>query len=698
MSYVLVVDDKEENRYYLQALLSGHGYRVTVARHGAEALVLARQSAPMLVISDLLMPVMDGYTLLRHWKADPSLRALPFIVYTATYTEAEDEKLAMDLGADAFILKPAEPDVFLQRMREVLERPARQSPDSATGGRANEADVLRHYSETLIRKLEEKSLQLSEANALLEKDIVRREKAEAALRESEERFRLLAKATSDAVWDWDIRSGLSWWGDGFSQLFGHPLNEKQLNHNSWVDMVHPDDRERVLASLDVAIREGDSWHASYRLRRADGSWALVEDKGLLIRDTEGVATRMVGGLTDVSERAALEDRLRNAQRLEAVGQLTGGIAHDFNNLLTIVLGNGETLLEMLAADPQKRDLARMIVGAAERGAELTQRLLAFARRQSLSPRAVDINALLSGLGMMLDRVVGEAVQLRMSPARQLPLALVDAAQLEHTILNLCVNARDAMPDGGLLEISTVPVVYTEDTHLNGQTIPAGRYVQLRVSDTGCGIDPDNMTRIFEPFFSTKSEGKGSGLGLAMVYGFVRQSGGFIFVESEPGNGANFTLYFPVATDQSLPAADGRLAEPDAESAAPKVSSRCILLVEDDVLVRQIAQHNLESLGYRVVPAGSGDAALALIKAMMRRGDTIDLLFTDVQMTGMTGPELVASVKQMLPDIRVLYTSGYAAQLAEQGRLPGSGSPVLSKPYRRAEMAVAIAAVLSEVAS
>lgn len=693
MSYVLVVDDKEENRYYLQALLTGHGYRVTVARHGAEALVLARQSAPTLVISDLLMPVMDGYTLLRHWKSDPALKALPFIVYTATYTEAEDEKLALDLGADAFILKPAEPDVFLQRMQEVLARPANQGPAAASESRANEADVLRHYSETLIRKLEEKSLQLSEANALLEQDIVRREKAEAALRESEERFRLLAKATSDAVWDWDIRTGLSWWGDGFAQLFGHRLNDTQLNHNSWVELVHPDDRDRVLAGLDAAIRDSDSWHASYRLRRADGSWALVEDKGLLIRDADGVAIRMVGGLTDVSERAALEDRLRNAQRLEAVGQLTGGIAHDFNNLLTIVLGNGETLLELLASDPQKRDLARMIVGAAERGAELTQRLLAFARRQSLSPRAVDINALLSGLGMMLDRVVGSAISLRIHAGRPLPLALVDAAQLEHTLLNLCVNARDAMPAGGSLDISTFAVVYDHDTQISGLTIPAGRYVQLQVRDTGCGISPENMSRIFEPFFSTKAEGKGSGLGLAMVYGFVRQSGGYILVESEPGKGACFTLYFPVATEHSAaPIAEPELSR-ETPVAVPAATSRCILLVEDDVLVRQIAQHNLETLGYRVVPAGSGDAALALIKAMMTREEAIDLLFTDVQMSGMTGPELVARVQQLLPGIRVLYTSGYAAQLAEQGRLPGSDSPVLSKPYRRAELAAAITAVL-----
>lgn len=689
MSYVLVVDDKEENRYYLQALLTGHGHKVKVARHGAEALVLARQSGPSLVISDLLMPVMDGYTLLRHWKADPGLRALPFIVYTATYTQAEDEKLAMDLGADAFILKPAEPEEFLARMQEVVSRPANSGPHKDSSDRSSETEVLRHYSETLIRKLEEKSLQLSESNRLLELDIARREKAEAALRDSEERFRLLARATNDAIWDWDIEQDKRWWGDGFAQLFGHGHDDLPRNRQVWTDLIHPDDRQRVLSSLKSAIKQGDGWHASYRLRRADGSWASVEDRAQLIRDEQGMAVRMVGGLTDVSERAALEERLRKSQRLEAVGQLTGGIAHDFNNLLTIVLGNAETLVEILGNDPQKRELARMIVGAAERGAELTQRLLAFARKQSLSPRAVDINQLLSVLNLMLDRVIGPAIVLDFKPGKDLPAANVDAAQLEHAVLNLCVNARDAMPAGGTLTIGTGHVTYEHDTQVGGHWLPAGDYVLLQVKDTGSGIHPDHMSRIFEPFFSTKLEGKGAGLGLAMVYGFVRQSGGHITVESEQNHGATFSLYLPLAQGSTT----GSVA-PNTESPSEvPCGTECILLVEDDVLVRQVTQHNLESLGYRVIAASGGESALNILHAMHARGETVDLMFTDVQMTGMNGPELVLQAAVLQPGLRVLYTSGYASQLSVKGRLPGSEQPILYKPYRRAELATHIAAAL-----
>jgi PAS domain S-box-containing protein len=685
VSYVLVVDDKEENRYYLQALLKGYGYRVMVARHGAEALVLARQSNPLLVISDLLMPVMDGYTLLRHWKADPALRALPFIVYTATYTQAEDEKLAMDLGADAFILKPAEPDEFLTRMHKVLSRPASAGPDASTPERSDETEVLRHYSETLIRKLEEKSLQLSEANRTLQLDIARREKAEAALRDSEERFRLLARATNDAIWDWDIQNDTRWWGDGFAQLFGHAHDDLIRNRQVWTDLIHPDDRARVLGSLQSAVRQGDNWHSAYRLRRADGSWASVEDRAQLIRDDNGVAVRMVGGLTDVSDRDALEERLRKSQRLEAVGQLTGGIAHDFNNLLTIVLGNAETLAELLAEDIKKRDLARMIIGAAERGAELTQRLLVFARKQSLMPCAVDLNQLLRGLNLMLDRVLGDSIVLEFKPGKDLPAAMVDASQLEHSVLNLCVNARDAMPGGGTLTVASDQVTYDQDVLLGSYSIPAGSYVRLQVSDTGCGISPENMTRIFEPFFSTKQEGKGAGLGLAMVYGFVRQSGGHIVVESELNRGTTFSLYLPQAQEKAVPV-------PVQKPVDLPGGCECILLVEDDVLVRQIAQYNLESLGYRVIAATGGESALSILKAMRARGDHVDLLFTDVQMTGMSGPELAVQAEMLQPGLRVLFTSGYTPQLAVQGRLPGSEWPILGKPYRRAELAALIASV------
>ncbi|MDP3516447.1 MAG: response regulator [Pseudohongiella sp.] len=679
MSYVLIVDDKEENRYYLQALLTAHAYHVKVARHGAEALVLARQCVPQLVVSDLLMPVMDGYTLLRHWKSDPALQSVPFIVYTATYTQEEDEKLALDLGADAFILKPAEPDNFVQVVRDVSSRAAKPGVAAASAGRIDEADVLKHYSETLIRKLEEKSLQLSEANGLLALDIIRREKAEAALRDSEERFRLLASATNDVVWDWDIAHNILWWGDGFLELFGYALGSQPTNREAWAALVHPDEIQKVNHSLEQTLHEGCSWSARYRLLRTDGSWAEVDARARVIRDNNGKPIRMIGGLTDISERVALEERLRNAQRLEAIGKLTGGIAHDFNNLLTIVLGNAETLSELLEHDPPKRDLARMVVSAAERGAELTQRLLAFARKQSLSPRAVDLNQLVQGVNLMLDRVLGASVSLQFKPGEHLPAAMVDPSQLEHSVLNLCVNARDAMPAGGTLFISTDHLLLNEEALYKGRLLPAGDYLVLAVSDTGTGILPEHLNRIFEPFFSTKPEGKGAGLGLAMVYGFVQQSGGHIVVETHAGEGSTFSLILPAATTAELS------MPPTISGAAGDLigGSETILLVEDDALVRQLAQFNLESLGYKVLVAASGEAALETLQALHASTQHLDLLFTDVQMTGMTGLDLSAKAHLLFPALRVLYTSGYSSRLAV------AELPVLTKPYRRAELAAAL---------
>ncbi len=674
MSDILIVDDKEANLYYLEVLLRGHGHRVQRARHGAEALVLARRQAPAVVISDLLMPVMDGYTLLRHWKADPKLSAIPFIVYTATYTEAEDEMLALEMGADAFILKPAEPEIFIQRLEQVRAATPRLAKDGSDG---QAPQLLEAYAQTLIRKLEERSLQLEQANRELRADIAKRREAETALKTSEERFRLLARATNDAIWDWDIRAGTRWWGAGFTSLFGYEVEDIDANQSAWEDLIHPEDRESVLSSLRQVIESQDTaWAASYRFRRADQRWAWVEDKALLLRGDDGTVARMVGGLSDVSSRLALEEQVRKSQRLEALGHLTGGVAHDFNNLLTVVLGNAHSLVESLESQPQQKELAAMIVSAAERGANLTRQLLTFARRQSLSPRPVSLKQTVDGLAPLLQRLLGESVELHLQLDNDLPPALVDAGQLEHAILNLCVNARDAMPTGGALKIdANVEHIASSEADAFGGL--SGDCLVLEVADTGCGIHAADMERIFEPFFSTKAEGKGSGLGLAMVYGFVGQSGGAVTVESSLGVGSRFKLYLPIASDDS----HQELLPGDKENAPG--GQETIMLVEDDILVREFAKSQLENLGYRVLAVRDGERALALLE----QGEHPALLFTDLTMPGIGGHELARLAKQRLPRLRVLYTTGYSS------RNHGDSSPVLEadvlllqKPYRRADLA------------
>jgi signal transduction histidine kinase len=380
-----------------------------------------------------------------------------------------------------------------------------------------------------------------------------------------------------------------------------------------------------------------------------------------------------------AQQAAIEDlndRLRVSQRLEAVGQLTGGIAHDFNNLLTVILGNAEMLNERLAGQPRLAPLAGMVVEAAERGAELTQRLLAFARKQALEPRAVDVNAQVAALDALLRRTLGEHIEIAFDSGAEPCNALVDPSQLDSAVLNLCLNARDAMPDGGRLTIETANVQLGPDYAALWPDVQVGDYVLLAVSDTGSGIAPEHLSRVFEPFFTTKEQGKGTGLGLAMIYGLIKQSGGHITVYSELGQGTTVKLYLPCTREPV--SIDTRKAGP----AQAQGGIETILLVEDDALVRRYAQDQLRALGYEVIETENGVQALAVL----RSGRAVDLLFTDVVMPGMSGPDLAHAALALRPGLKVLYTSGYTENaIVHNGRLD-AGVHLLSKPYRRDDLA------------
>jgi PAS domain S-box-containing protein len=380
---------------------------------------------------------------------------------------------------------------------------------------------------------------------------------------------------------------------------------------------------------------------------------------------------------DVSEKIELEARLAQVQKLEAIGRLTGGVAHDFNNLLTVIIGNAELLAEELGADHPAAPIVDLVCTAADRGAELTSRLLASARRQALEPRVVAPAAVIDGMGALLRRTLGETVEVDLFHEPGLWPVFVDTTQLETALINLCVNARDAMPQGGKLTIETANVVLDESYAVGHAEVEPGSYVQISVSDTGIGMSPEQLARAFEPFFTTKPKGKGTGLGLSMVYGFVRQSGGHVNLYSEEGVGTVVHLY--------LPRADSEAVEPVvATAAAPQSGAgERILLVEDDALVREHALRLLRDLGYRVTEAASGIEALTLL----RDGLQVDLLFTDVIMPGgLTGPQLAAAARALLPALPVLYTSGYTENaIVHHGRVD-PGVLLLHKPYRRATLA------------
>lgn len=384
-------------------------------------------------------------------------------------------------------------------------------------------------------------------------------------------------------------------------------------------------------------------------------------------------------------QAEAEVQLRQSQKLEAVGQLTGGVAHDFNNLLTVILGNAEMLAEALSDQDRLRGFAEMTVNAAERGSALTSHLLAFSRKQPLQPRVLNIgDQICDGLQLILRRTLPESITLHIERAKNLWLAEIDPSQLESALLNIVLNARDAMADEGQIKIEIENAVLDDSFALNNPDIEPGPYIMIRVTDSGHGMNEDTLSRVFEPFFTTKEVGSGSGLGLSMVYGFVKQSGGHIRISSAPGNGTTLTLYFPKSHIEKAKGQSGESLQPISGG------SETILVVEDDALVREHVRASLLGLGYDVVMAENGTQAMEILK----RTPDIDLLFTDVVLTGgMNGRELADAAKALRPELRVLFTSGYSEDtIGHHGRLDPAVE-LLSKPYHRTQLAVKLRKVL-----
>ncbi|MDC9822756.1 PAS domain-containing protein [Devosia sp. ZB163] len=524
-----------------------------------------------------------------------------------------------------------------------------------------------------------------EGLAVYFRDISRRKRAEEDVRVSNERFLLVAQATNDVIWDWDLVGDNLWWNDNLRTLFGHDPASIEPGPESWTTRIHPEDVGRVLDSIQTVIHGTErTWVSEYRFLHRDGHALSVVDRGFVIRDGNGKAIRMVGSMLDVSRQRELEDRLRQAQKLEAVGQLTGGVAHDFNNLLTVILGNAELLAEDQANRHQTRALAEMILTAAQRGADLTSRLLAFARKQPLQPQVVDLSTLIASMEALFHRTLGEHIEINIVRPTGLWMTEVDPTQLETAVLNLAINARDAMRECGRMTIELAnATIDSNQAAIIGDMTP-GDYVVLTVTDTGAGIAPEVLPHVFEPFFTTKEVGKGSGLGLSMVYGFVRQSGGHVRLNSTLGQGTSVRLCFQRSFEQPPSIPEG------VRPRRVRGGSEVILVVEDDALVRHHVTGLLEDLGYSVLQAAAGHQALH----MLVTNSAITLLFTDIVMPGgMSGEELAKQAIAIRPGLKVLFTSGYAENaLVHEGRLD-QGIHLLGKPYSRDELADMVRTVL-----
>ena len=479
-------------------------------------------------------------------------------------------------------------------------------------------------------------------------DITELRRADAARLESEQRFRRMAEGMRDVFWQTDpAKNRILYVSPAYEQIWGRSCQSLLDSPRQWLDAIHAEDRDRVLHAALTRQASG-SYEEEYRIVRPDGVVRWIRDRASPLTDASGKIVSIAGMAEDITERRELEDQLRQAQKLEAIGSLAGGVAHDFNNLLSVILTYSELIGSGLAPDsPLLADLEQ-INGAGRRAADLTRQLLAFSRRQVLKPRVIDLNQIVGGMEKMLRRLLGEDVELTVLVPAAVAAVNVDPGQMEQVIMNLAVNARDAMPEGGKLTIEIARVDLDQAYASSHPNATAGPHVMLAVSDTGIGMDAATRARAFEPFFTTKEPGKGTGLGLSTVFGIVRQSAGTVWLYSEPGKGTTFKVYLP-ATGQPLDSTAKR--PPDLSLLRGKET---ILLVEDEEGVRKVAHSILQRNGYRVIDAASGDDALLL----WDQHADIDLLLTDVVMPRMRGGQLAERLQAMRPGLKVLYMSGY----------------------------------------
>ena len=513
---------------------------------------------------------------------------------------------------------------------------------------------------------------------------------------NEERFRQMAENIREVFWMLDAKqSTILYVSPAYEEIWGRSCESLYQQPQSFWETIHPEDRERVTAAQARQLA-GELTHEEYRLRRADGEERWIWDRRFPIKDKSGEVYRIAGIAEDITERKRAEEalrqseeQLRKSQRLEAIGRLAGGLAHDFNNMLTAIIGTAElAMLELHRDHPVRRDL-KEIKQTADRAANLTRQLLAFARQQIIAPGILNVNDLLMNLDKMLHRLIGEDIELVIAPSSDIGLVKVEAGQIEQVIVNLAVNARDAMPEGGKLVLQTENVTVDQKISPRPAELPPGDYVLLTVRDNGLGMTEEAKSHLFEPFFTTKEVGKGTGLGLATCYGIIKQNGGHIEVESALGKGSTFRIYLPGIDEMA-----GATPEHDHAGALPQ-GNETVLLVEDEPSVREVATRMLREQGYNVLVAANGDEALNLVRS--RPGESIHLLVTDVVMPRLSGRAVADQLRASRPEMKVLFISGYSDDtLTRHGASPDSNLNFLQKPFSPSLLAYKIRELLDKI--
>ncbi len=674
---ILIAEDVEDSLIMLEMVITSMGHVAVSGANGLEALRLAQADSPDLIISDIMMPEMDGFEFCRQVKADPKLRKIPFIFYSATYTEHQDKELASALGASRFIIKPQEPKMLMAIIKEVLAAFSRAELPVVPEEQKEKSEINHMYLQSVGRKLDKKIREL--------------EQEREALKESEAKYRHLVESVQNYYFFYthDTEGIFNYISPSIEIVLGYKPAEFFVHYSEYLT-DNPINKE-VVRYTELSIKGEEQPSYEIEIEAKDGSLHWLEVKEFPVFDQSGKVSHVEGIAHNITERKRaeverdkLQVQLTQAQKMEAVGRLAGGVAHDFNNMLGVILGYAELALGEADSDHPLFDDLQEICKAAERSADLTRQLLAFARKQIIVPKVINLNETVAGMLKMLGRLIGEDIDLAWLPGADLWPVKVDPAQIDQILANLSVNARDAIAGVGKMSIETGNVVFDEDYCADHVGFIPGEYVLLAVSDDGCGMDKKTQNNLFEPFFTTKGEGHGTGLGLSTVYGIVKQNNGFINVYSEPGEGTTFRIYLSRYAGKLESVQKTGLAEPAVGG------HETILLVEDEFAILDMTKRILERLGYIVLIASTPDEALRLVEVY---SGEIHLLLSDVVLPEMNGLDLAKKLLAHHADLKSLFMSGYTANVIARRGVLEAGVNFLQKPFARQDLATKVREVL-----